>query len=250
MEDDTALIEKIEVASKTTVSVSDLPASTASTFEGDLADVFINEVELAAGLGYKVAVGTDDLSRLENTSDVYFSTTGRLLNDTEERRVKRRNRCFEFVFPIDFIMPDDSVITLETKADWVLIRQWYRNNAGVTVRPELVFPVDIILKEDNSTQTLIDRDDLFEVKQNCRANRDKRKCFQLVLPVSFTMPDNTEITVNTRADFRLLRQWHKDNPDVTGRGTLNFPVDIEYRDGTTETIADAAAYAAARVSCR
>ena len=63
------------------------------------------------------------------------------------------------------------------------------------------------------------------------------------------MPDGSEITVNDRGDFRLVRQWHKDNPDVDERGTLNFPVDIEYRDGTTATINDQTEYDAAKESC-
>ena len=82
-------------------------------------------------------------------------------------------------------------------------------------RKDKVFPVDIILKEDGSTQTLIDRDDLIAVKQNCRAGKDKRKCFKLVLPVTFTMPDASIIEVNERDDFKLVREWYKDNPNAT-----------------------------------
>ena len=125
-------------------------------------------------------------------------------------------------------MPDDSSITLNSKEDWSLVKDWYEANPNATERPELVFPVDITLKEDGSTQTLIDIDELKAVKQNCRADKDKRKCFRLVLPVSFTMPDNSIITVNERSDFKLVREWHKANPDVNEKGALNFPVDIEY----------------------
>lgn len=250
LQDDTSLIEKIEIASKTTVSNTSLPVSTEIAFNGDLSDTYIEKVELASGLGYKVSVATDNEAREESKSDVFFSIQGRQLNDTNERRARKRRKCFEFVFPIDFIMPDDSSITLNSKEDWTLIRTWYQENPTITERPELVFPVDIILKEDNSTQTLLDREDLVEVKQNCRVGKDKRKCFRLVLPVTFTMPDNTEITVSERADFRLIREWHKENPTVTERGSLNFPVEIEYRDGTVATIADETEFEAAKTSCR
>lgn len=247
--DDASLIAEIESASRISVSAVDLPAATTSSFRGELADTFVNEVQLAANLGYKVTVGTDDVSRMESTSDIFFSIQGRQLNDTDERRARRRNRCFEFVFPIDFIMPDDTSITLESRADWVLIKQWYDENDDVDERPTLVFPVSITLKEDGSVQTLIDVDELNELKQNCRMDRDKRKCFQLVLPVTFTMPDASEIIVNTRADFKLVRQWHKDNPDATTRASLNFPVEIIYRDGTTATVNDATEYEAAKDNC-
>jgi hypothetical protein len=246
--DDTALVERIDAATKIVVSDDDLPSSAQSTFNGDLNDNVISKVELAIKLGYKVAINTVDESRMEDTSDVYFSIQGRQLDDTREKSRKRRKRCFEFVFPIDFIMPDDSIITLNSKDDWSLIRDWYKNNPDASEKPELIFPVDVTLK-DGTVQTLIDVADLREVKQSCRKGADRRKCFKLVLPVTFTMPDGSEITVNDRGDFRLIRQWHKDNPDVDEKGILNFPVDIEYRDGTTATINDQTAYEAAKQSC-
>lgn len=246
--DDTALVERIDAATKIVVSSDDLPISAQSTFNGDLNDNLVSKVELATELGYKVAINTVDESRMEDSSDVYFSIQGRQLDDTRERSRKRRNRCFEFVFPIDFIMPDDSTITLNSKDDWSLLRDWYANNPDASEKPALVFPVDVTL-EDGTVQTLIDVDDLRSVKQSCRKGADRRKCFKLVLPVTFTMPDGSEITINDRGDFRFIRQWHKDNPDVDEKGTLNFPVDITYRDGTTATINDETEYEAAKQSC-
>jgi hypothetical protein len=247
--DDSALIEKIEVASKTTVEASSLPTATKATFDDELADSSVEKVEFAKGLGYKVSVFTDNESRLEATSIVFFSMAGKQLNDTNEQRRFRRNKCFEFVFPVDFIMPDDSSITLETKEDWVLIREWYQANPGVKVRPELVFPVDVQL-EDGTIQTLLDRTELMAVKDACKKNKDKRKCFVFQLPVTFTMPDATEIVVNAREDFRLIRQWHIANPTIAEKASLNFPITIIYKDSTTATIADEAALIAAKVACR
>lgn len=247
--DDTTLIEKIESASKTTVEEVSLPSATSTVFNGELVDSYIERVQLAEGLGFKVSIGTDDLSKEEIDSEVFFSTEGRQLNDTSERRTRRRNKCFEFVFPIDFIMPDASSITLTSKEDWTLIKTWYEENPDITDRPELVFPVDVILKEDGSTQTLIDTDELNTVKDSCRRGKDKRKCFKLVLPVSFTMEDASVIEVNERADFKLLREWKKANPDATVKPALNFPVDIVYKDETTATIIDQTEYEAAKDSC-
>jgi len=48
----------------------------------------------------------------------------------------------------------------------------------------------------------------------------------------------------------LVREWYKDNPNATEKGSLNFPVDVEYRDGTVATIEDQTAYDAAKESCR
>jgi hypothetical protein len=247
--DDTSLIANIESAAKTTVEISSLPAATQNALNGDLADSFIQNVQLAPGLGYQVALTSDDESLEEADSDVFFSKEGRKLEDKREKAKKRRKQCFQFVFPVDFIMPDNSSITLESKEDWTLIRQWYKDNDGVKERPELVFPVDVTL-EDGIVQTLIDREELKTIKDSCKKGKDKRKCFKLVLPVTFTMPDATEITVTERAEFKLVREWHKANPDVKRKGVLNFPLDIIYKDETTATINNARELFAAKTDCK
>ncbi|NJN49967.1 MAG: hypothetical protein HC798_01040 [Polaribacter sp.] len=132
--------------------------------------------------------------------------------------------------------------------DWKLLRDWYANNPSVNTKPDLVFPLDVTL-ENGTVQTLIDTDELRAVKQNCRADRDRRKCFQFVLPATFTMPDATTITVTTRSDYRQIRAWYKANTRVRVRPVVVFPVDIEYKNGTTATINNAIELLAARVSC-
>jgi hypothetical protein len=247
--DDTALIAKIESASKTTVSADNLPSTTVATFNTDLLDTAIESVQLAKGLGFKVSVVTDNIARQEKKSDVFFSTEGRPLKDNREKSKKRRHKCFEFVFPIDFIMPDDSSITLNEKADWTLIREWYQLNSDATERAAIVFPLEVTFK-DGTVQMLLDKDELKSVKDSCKKGKDKRKCFRLVLPVSFTMPDATLITVNEKAAFKLIRDWHKENPDATEKGMLNYPVAIIYRDATTVDINYAADMKAAKDACK
>jgi hypothetical protein len=246
--DDTALIAKIESAAKVSVEASSLPAATAPVLKGDFADSYIENVQLAAGLGYKVGLVTDNESREEAKSDVFFSKKGRQLMDTSEKGKRKRNKCFEFVFPIDFIMADQTSIILNNKEEWTLIKEWHEANPDATKRPELVFPVEVTL-EDGTTQTLIDRDELKELKKSCKKGKDKRKCFKLVLPVSFTMEDASVIDVNEKADFKLLREWKKANPGATVRPALNFPADIIYKDDITATISNATEMQTAKDSC-
>lgn len=245
--DDSSLIERIENAAKITVEETDLPAATESALNGELADSFITNTQIATDLGFQVSMVSDNEAFEEAKSDVFFSLEGRLLNDTNARR-RGRSNCFEFVYPIVLIMPDDSSITLNSKEDWSLKKDWYEANPDATERPELVFPVDVTL-EDGTLQTLIDSDELQTIKDSCRRGRDKRKCFKLVLPVSFTMEDASVIEVTERADFKLLREWKKANPDSTVKPALNFPVDIEYLDETIATINDQTEYDAAKESC-
>ena len=113
----------------------------------------------------------------------------------------------------------------------------------------MVFPVDIVLK-DGIVQTLLNSDELKDVKRACKENKDKRKCFRLLLPVSFTMPDASVIAVNEKADFELVKEWYIDNPTAEEKGVLNFPVDIIYKDETTATISNADEMLAAKVACK
>ena len=62
--------------------------------------------------------------------------------------------------------------------------------------------------------------------------------------------EKSEIVVNAREDFRLIRQWHIANPTIAEKASLNFPITIIYKDSTTATIADEAALIAAKVACR
>ncbi|WP_299061792.1 hypothetical protein [uncultured Polaribacter sp.] len=247
--DDATLIAQIVQAKTVTVEASSLPITTKTAFNEDLADSYITNVAFAENLGYKVSLKTDNVSREELESEVFFSIRGEKLEDTNERRRKRRQKCFEFVFPIDFIMADDSSITLNSKKDWTLIREWYAENEDITERPQLVFPVDVTL-EDGTVQTLLDTDELAVIKDSCKKGKDKRKCFKLVLPVSFTMEDATVIEVTERKEFKLLREWHKANPDSTTKPSLNFPVVIIYKDASTATINDATEMAAAKDNCK
>ena len=246
--DGTALIDEIESATRVSVASTSLPSATETALRGDFADSYIVEVELAKDLGYKVLLETDNESRVEAKSEAYFSTKGKLLKDLKEKRIRKRYKCFQFVFPVDFIMPDATSITLNSKDEWIMIKDWYVANKGVKKRPELVFPVNVTI-EDGTLQTLIDRGDLRRMKDSCKKGKDKRKCFKLILPVVYTMQDGTIIEVKERADFKLLRAWHKANPTVKEKAVLNFPIDIEYKDGTSATINDQKAFEVAKDAC-
>lgn len=249
--DEASLIEKIEAATdKQAVAIEDLPASTTIALSSDYMDSYFASAELAPGLGYKVVTLTDNLERTEADSNLFFTLEGNRLEDSREASRRRRNRCFSFVFPITFIMPDDASITLDSRDDWVLIRAWYTDNPGVTERPELVFPVDIMF-EDGEVQTIVDLEELREVKSACRDERNRRRCFRLNLPLTFFMPDNSTITVAERADWSLLRAYYIANPDDMGtKPELVFPVDATYRDGSVVTFSNEDEMLAAREECR
>ena len=82
-------------------------------------------------------------------------------------------------------------------------------------------------------------------------DKEDWKCFDLVLPVTFDMPDGSTITVTSDDEdgWIELRAWYEANPE-SEEPTLQYPVDISYRDGTTITINNDEEMGAAEEACR
>ncbi len=243
--DDDALITAIETsASRTIVSTSDLPSAAQSDLETDFANDDIYEIAKAEGLGFEVRLITTEGSFTSELNRAFFDTNGRQLEDRRRPRHRRRRSCFRISFPFSLTMPDDSVITLESRADRALVRAWYQANPGTDERPELVFPIQIEY-QDGTTATINSQEELIEAREGCRTVR----CFDLVYPYSVTMPDDSIITLNSEDDRELIRAWYEANPGVHQRPSLVFPVDIVFEDGTTQTINNSDEYQAAKDSC-
>ncbi|NQV13970.1 hypothetical protein HQ531_00825, partial [bacterium] len=119
------------------------------------------------------------------------------------------------------------------------------------------YPVEIVYETDagDSTVTIINEDEMLAAKAACRAEDDDhhRKCFALILPASFTMPDGSTITVETDEDYMLLRTWYADHPDAAGHPALQYPVEIVYETDagdSTVTIINEDEMMAAKAACR
>jgi len=65
---------------------------------------------------------------------------------------------------------------------------------------------------------------------------EERECFELILPVTYTMPDGSSITIETEEDWMLLRNWYEENPGYDEEPVLQYPVDILWFDGNIQTI--------------
>ncbi len=71
-------------------------------------------------------------------------------------------------------------------------------------------------------------------------DKDKKEtCFDLTYPISYTMPDGSTDTYNDEdAMWTGLKSWYNTNPDATSKPTLNYPVNLTFKDGTTKSIAN------------
>ena len=83
-----------------------------------------------------------------------------------------------------------------------------------------------------------------------RGNKDGFKCFELLLPVTFVMPDGSSITVEDENGYMAVRAWYGNNSDSKEKPALQYPVNIIYRDGDTQTINNDEEMGSAKVDCR
>jgi len=81
-------------------------------------------------------------------------------------------------------------------------------------------------------------------------DKDGFKCFELVLPATFVMPDGSSITVEDENSYMAVRDWYANNSDSKEKPTLQYPVNIIYRDGDTQTINNDEEMGNTKADCR
>lgn len=257
--DDTELIDAIaSAANSQTITINALPSNAQSTLENGYAESFVTTATLAPELGYQVNLVLGSGADVGEGSSAFFDLNGRELEargsrarDSRGRRIGRRAKglrdCFEFVFPLSLTMPDGSTLTLDSQEDWPEVRTWYETNPDVEGRPEFVFPLEVNFGD--STLTINNAEELKRASRACEVDRRRGRCFKLVFPVTFTMPDGSEITLESEDDWELINAWYEANPDESERPALVYPVDIMYRGDSIVTVNSAEEMRAARAIC-
>lgn len=154
--------------------------------------------------------------------------------DLEEDRKAGDDKCLEIIYPIAYNMPDGSVIEVDgEEKDVDAIKQWYEDHPDVAAKPELQYPIELIFKGEEMEAN---SDDEFErFKKACDdweidKDVDKEDCFQILLPVSYTMPDGSSITINVEDDYKTMKEWYEDHPDMQAEAELEFPVVILFEE--------------------
>jgi len=248
--DDDQLIQAIKAATnKQSIDAEILPSGSQTVLEQEYFESFVAGASMAPGLGYEVSMGGAG-ARIGERADVYFNLNGRKLNPANGSRgfggrqfggrgingQQFREKCFDLVYPVTFIMPDGSTITVENKDGLTAIRSWCEANPGFNERPVLQYPVDIVLT-DGTTITVNSDEEMKSIYRAGTKGRHRVPGFEFVYPVTFIMPDGTMVTGNNKEEIRhAMKVWHDANPDSTDRPALQYPVGIVLRDGTTVTV--------------
>lgn len=77
------------------------------------------------------------------------------------------NRCYEVNLPIAIVMADGEVIEINRKRDIAkVLREWKKDRPEEV--PEIVFPITVTVKEDNSTLELKDMDAFEALIADCK----------------------------------------------------------------------------------
>ena len=145
--------------------------------------------------------------------------------------------CFYLVFPVTYAMPDGSTIlvTSDDEDGWSDLKDWYEENEDSEDKPELQYPVDIVVETEQgtSTVTINNEEEMAAAKRECHAEweqdwdeGDERECFEYVLPVTFLMPDGSTITVEDEEGWYSLRVWHEENREYEEEPEIQYPIDI------------------------
>ena len=247
---DDQLMQDIIDAEKIDINMTDLPSLSRTVIDQDYNDYIEIDAKMASGLGYQVSMDGKGYKPGDH-NEVYFNWEGRKLKSKRDRGDKDGFKCFELVLPATFVMPDGSSITVEDENSYMAVRDWYANNSDSKEKPTLQYPVNIIYR-DGDTQTINNNEEMGNTKADCRKWDDDKKdwgCFRLVYPITFIMQDGSAISMIDKEDWMELKSWYEENPDKEERPLLEYPVEINYGDGSTKTINNDDEMSSAKEDC-
>ena len=151
---------------------------------------------------------------------------------------KKDSECFELVYPVNYTMPDGSIISGNDEEElWTAIKAWYEANPDVEEKPNLQYPVSVMFY-DEETIEIANEGEMIDLKKDCEWGKDW-ECFDLVYPVIFTMPDSSVISGADEEElWTAIKAWYEVHPGIEEKPTLQYPVDILFEDGMTQTVAN------------
>ena len=268
---DAELIQAIiDADNKIEVDMESLPSSARSTMEdGYLSEYYHLQSLKASMLGYEVSIAGKP-GRLGKRSEIYFDVDGKKLDYSEYEKDswfydddfynrsdsgdKRDWECFSIEYPITVTTPNGNTYTFEDEESVKEYYEAYEMDEDISV----VYPINIT--DNDGELIVIDSDErLKEAYKDCYGRgRDwveNKKCFSLVYPVSYLMPDGTiiEISANDEESWAEYKSWYDDNPESDERPSLQYPVEITYRteEGTeTQIINSEEEMISAKEECR
>ena len=189
---------------------------------------------------FPVVIFYDNDTYTLNSSDELRGAYSRCEPRRKRDEHKRNRHCFSLVYPVIYTLPDGSTmeVTSDDEEGWSLLKNWYEENTGYEeIMPELNYPVDIVFEteEGENAVTINSEEEMELAKRDCMEEWEEGEgedsdweCFEVVLPVTFVMPDGSLVTISQEVDWRNIELWYVENGDVQGEPGYQFPIDIAY----------------------
>ena len=169
----------------------------------------------------------------------------------------RDRDCFTIQYPITVTLSDGYTYTFESEES---VKEFY-DAYEIDEEMYIAFPISVIGNDGEAI--VIENDEaLKEAYRGCYSGeRDiviEQKCFSLVYPVSYQLPDGSliEVSADNEDSWAEMNAWYDENPESAERPTLQYPVLIMYEeddegsvDALTVTINNEEEMISAREDC-
>lgn len=266
---DKAKIDRIKNAdNKVIINKNQLPKKSKDILKKKYPSSSVNRTYSVTDQGFEVMLFQEQQNLTNRTlSPVYFNNSGvQLLSDESELEangaVELEALCFEYVYPITFLLPGGDTLIVAKDEDWQKLDQWYDNHQETKAFPEIKFPVNIVFWDGTQgsitnrevEETLIEEctKAIAEVIQILPTPENQvfppyekltQSCFNYdyVYPITFDLPEGGQIVLENASDWNLLDQWYEKNIEIEIFPALVYPVSLTNEGKTVVLETEAAA---------
>ena len=94
----------------------------------------------------------------------------------EDGKEGYEKKCFEFVYPVTFIMPDNNSVTVNNEEELdEAVKAWYKVHPDSKEEPSLQYPAEIIF-DDGTTKSVDDEEELEMLEKDCYGDDEMKTC--------------------------------------------------------------------------
>ncbi|MEM6967618.1 MAG: hypothetical protein AAF573_22835 [Bacteroidota bacterium] len=145
--------------------------------------------------------------------------------------------CFDFVYPITVIFPDNSSQTINTDDELIdAVDAWYNANPNSDDDPTLAYPVHVTFTDSGVTVPVANDEELENLFEVCE-EYEFDDCFEFIFPMEIQFPDASVIAINSLYEGEnAVDAWYDANPNSDEDPTIVYPIQVKLEDGTIKTI--------------
>ncbi len=208
---------------------------------------------LPAVLLFSIFTACNKTATTEDTADLIDET----LYSVQDRGGLGKYGCYELVFPVEFTLPDNSVVTANSYDDIKAALKTYfqanggpghGNHLGFFKKFAFTYPISVI-DEDGAVITVNSELELAALRAACGGGsfgnhghqghgQHGLSCFTFNFPITISFPDGTTQAVANRLELKTaIRSWQAANPATNVHPEIVFPITVTMTaDNTVVTV--------------